>query len=73
MKKVPFKNISAVFLALPTALVILIPKGFDFIIQRVTNAFQNLTGMEYDDLVDKPFFKTISRFDNTSIKDETTW
>lgn len=62
MGKVLFNKMNAIVSAFPTALVILKPDDPNFTVEEVNNAFLKLTGMDRQDLILKPFFKTVNGF-----------
>lgn len=62
MNSVAFKNMNAIFLALPTALAILKPDGPDFTVEGVNDAFISLTERDSKDWVAQPFFETMRKY-----------
>lgn len=53
---------STIFSAFPTALVILKPDDPSFTVEEVNTAFLKLTGMDRQDLMLQPFFKTVNEY-----------
>ena len=62
MSKVSFNRLESILSALPTALVILKPDVPKFTVDEVNDAFLNLMCIERQNLLSKPFFKTISDY-----------
>lgn len=59
---VPMNRLEAVVSAFPTALVILKPDAPKFTVEEVNDAFLKLTDIERQNLLSKPFLKTVSDY-----------